>query len=294
MRFFSLLNLLLMFLLYSCENIFHPDAEIPSYINIEKIDLEITDPYLQGTVSHKITDAWVFVDDELQGIYELPVTFPVLKTGRHFLKIKAGIKDNGISATREQYPFFDFYTASSFEFFADSIVNVNPVVMYSPAAEFPWIEDFEDPGITIDSVYPSSAKIKRVTDNSKVFEGNASGFVSLDASNTIFKGISNASFALPKGGTSVYLELNYKTTVNMKVIVVSNNPAGTAENLSLVVTPTNKSGAAEWNKIYVNIGPEVSGNSNASDYKIIFYSDISEEGLTSAEIYLDNIKLVHF
>lgn len=294
MRFFSLLNLLLMFFLYSCENIFHPEAEIPSYINIEKIDLEVSDPYVQGTASHKITDAWVFVDDELQGVYELPVTFPVLETGKHSLKIYAGIKDNGISATRVQYPLFDFYTVSSFDFFADSIVKVSPAVKYSTAAKFSWIEDFEDPGITIDSVYPSSAKIKRTTDISAVFEGDASGFVSLDASNTIFKGISNTAFVLPKGGTSVYLELNYKTTVSLKVIVISNNPTGAVEDLSLVVTPTNKSGTAEWNKIYVNITPEVSGNPNASDYRIVFYSNISDDGISSAEIYLDNIKLVHF
>lgn len=294
MKFIQILYLLLMFFLYSCSTIFHPEAEIPSYISIEKIDLTVSDPYIQGTASHKIIDAWVYINDDLQGVYEMPAVFPVLKSGKISLKVRAGIKDNGISLLRAPYPFFDFYTPGSLELFPDSVVKVNPAVTYSSSAEFAWIEDFEDPGITIDSVYPSFLKIKRTTNSAEVFEGGASGFVALDAANYIFKGESNASFTLPQGGTYVYLEINYKTTASISVTVISNNPTGKAEELALVITPTNKSGAAEWNKIYVNLTSEVSGYPSASDYKIAFYSNITDEGLSSAEIYLDNIKLVHF
>jgi hypothetical protein len=293
MKFIQIFYLLPMVFLYSCENIFHPQAEIPSYITIEKIDLVVQDPYLQGTASHKIIDAWVYINDDLQGIYEMPATFPVLKSGKNSLKIRAGIKDNGISLLRTPYAFFDFYTLS-LDLFPDSIVKVAPVVVYSSSAKFPWIEDFEDPGVTIDSVYPSFVRMKRTTNSAEVFEGGASGTVSLDAVNYIFKGESNAAFTLPKGGTSVYLEVNYKTTASINVAVISNNPSGKVEDLALTIIPTDKNGVAEWNKIYVNLTSEVSGNPSATDYKIVFYSNITEQGLSSAEISMDNIKLVHF
>lgn len=286
--------LYLMLLFYSCGNVFHPEAEIPTYINIPRIDVSVTDPYVQGTASNKIVDAWVFIDDDLQGVYELPASFPVLGEGIHSLKIKAGIKDNGIAATRVQYPFFDFYINNSFRSYPDSVQIVSPVVEYSSSASFPWIEDFEDPVISLDSAFPSSLKMERVIGGAFAFEGNASGFVSLDTVKYIFKGVSDSAFVLPKGGTSVYLELNYKTTANLDVYLVSDNPGGPEEEYVLRLTPTNKTGVAGWNKIYVNLTYGVSANPDAANYKVSFYSNIVNDGVSSAEIYLDNIKLVHF
>lgn len=69
---------------------------VPSYIHIEKIDVS-TVYELYGSDSHKITDAWVYVDGDLQGIYELPATFPILATGQHTIMVRPGIKLNGIA-----------------------------------------------------------------------------------------------------------------------------------------------------------------------------------------------------
>ena len=73
--------------------------EMPCYININDIELE-------ENITNNITDAWVYIDDNLQGVYELPANFPVLANGKHKLRIKAGIKDNGIASTRITYPFY--------------------------------------------------------------------------------------------------------------------------------------------------------------------------------------------
>lgn len=283
------LLLFLMLIFYSCDK---QKVQIPSYLEIESVNLVVTDPFQQGTASHKITDAWVYVNDNLQGIYELPATFPVLAQGRNSLKIRAGIKDNGISIIRTEYPFFDFYTSNSFQFYPDSILRVKPVVQYSSGVKIPWIEDFESPGFTIDSVVPSFSKISRVTNN--VFEGNASGYISLDASRSIFKGKSSTAFNLPKGGAEVYLELNYYATTNFNILLASNKLSGTVEDLALIIAPTNKTGTAVWNKIYVNLTGLVSGNPDGMNYHIVFYAGLQESDLSSAEIYLDNIKLVHF
>ena len=89
---------LLVLLLTACE-IINPEEDIPSFISIE--EFEHSDV---GTA--KIVDAWVYIDNEIQGIYSLPNTIPILKNGEQKLYIAPGIKENGISATRTNYPFY--------------------------------------------------------------------------------------------------------------------------------------------------------------------------------------------
>ncbi|MDQ3048944.1 MAG: hypothetical protein M3R27_15445, partial [Bacteroidota bacterium] len=97
------------FLLFlsSCE-IYNPAEQIPAYIRVEKFILT-TDNFSQGSNSHKITDVWVYVDEILVGCFELPVTIPVLYEGSHQVKLRAGIKVNGISASRAPYPFYTIH-----------------------------------------------------------------------------------------------------------------------------------------------------------------------------------------
>ena len=63
----------------------------------------------ENGVTDNITDAWVYLNDNLQGVYELPANFPVLAKGNQTLRVKAGIKLNGISSTRSPYPFYESF-----------------------------------------------------------------------------------------------------------------------------------------------------------------------------------------
>ena len=56
-------TLLILSCLFSCE-VFNIDEDIPSMITIESIEVE-------GNYTAKITDAWVYVDNEFQGVYPL-------------------------------------------------------------------------------------------------------------------------------------------------------------------------------------------------------------------------------
>ena len=60
----------------------------------------------QGTNSEKITDAWIYVNGNLEGVYELPATIPLHYEGLKNLVIYPGIKRNGIAADRKKYPFY--------------------------------------------------------------------------------------------------------------------------------------------------------------------------------------------
>ena len=47
-----------------------------------------------GSITENITDVWVYIEDNLQGVYEIPVEFPVLEEGIKNIRVKAGIKAN--------------------------------------------------------------------------------------------------------------------------------------------------------------------------------------------------------
>src|SRR2546423_329586 len=115
--------------LYSSCSLFDTSEKIPSYIHIDKVNFIPGDTSVQGTASVKISDAWVFIDDQLVGAYELPATFPVQYDGTHTIKVRGGVKMNGISATRIQYPFYNFYsTQATLE--PKKTITINPTAAY--------------------------------------------------------------------------------------------------------------------------------------------------------------------
>jgi hypothetical protein len=268
----------------SCE-VFNPEEQIPSYIHIDKIDLNTTSE--QGSNSSKITDAWVYVDDQLVGAYELPVTLPVLSSGVHTVVIKPGIKVDGISATRAVYPFYKPYSAS-INLIPDSVITINPTLTYNAYTVFEWKEAFEDGGISLDKTLFSDTTIDKTSDTTKVFEGDYSGIVHLDATHDFFQGLSLGSFILPTGDSPVFLELNYKTDALIKIGLYANS---NSQIMKLDVVYINKTNT--WNKIYINLNSAISrATNNPNDFQV--YIEIQKDSdASSAEILFDNIKLVH-
>ena len=72
----SILFFILLFC-FSCQK--NDSNDIPTYIKINSIDFD-------GNETAKITDAWVYINDNLQGVYELPAEFPFLESGRKILE----------------------------------------------------------------------------------------------------------------------------------------------------------------------------------------------------------------
>ena len=103
----SNLNFYILFLfsfLFSCDK--NTDIqEIPSYINVSKVNLLTSSD--QGSNTHKITDVWVYVNDQFRGTFEIPATIPLLHKDSNNIRLFAGIKDNGISSTRVRYHFIN-------------------------------------------------------------------------------------------------------------------------------------------------------------------------------------------
>jgi len=272
------------FLFNSCELI-NPDETIPSFIHIDSIDV-VTDLQSEGTASHKISDAWVYVDDELIGAFELPATVPILKDGIHRLTIRAGIKSDGIASTRPYYPFYEPVIYDNFKLFKDSVVKVNPVTHYSSGAKIAWKEAFEDGGVSLIKASDDTTSLFKTNDRSLVFEGNYSAYAKILPGDTTFFFRSTDSYKLPISGYT-YLELNYKNNNKFLVGLIANI---SGSSVSLPVLILNRSD--KWNKIYINLTMMVYNYNSATDF-YIFISSTREADVDVPVIYLDNIKLVY-
>ena len=267
----------------SCD-IINPEEPVPSYIHIDKFTLNTTSE--QGSNSSKITDAWVYVDDQLIGAFELPATFPVLFDGTHNVKIKPGIKVNGIAATRAIYPFYTYYSADA-NLIKDSVITINPTITYNSATVFAWKEAFEDGGISIESTAFSDTIIEKTSDVNEVFEGNYSGIVHLDENRTLYEGESITNFDLPNGDAPVFLEMNYKTNSEIYMGLYANNSTQSTPFGILYLNKTDT-----WNKIYINLKDAVNNSISATGFQVFFHIEKSSD-VSNSTILLDNIKLVH-
>ncbi|MEI6764914.1 MAG: hypothetical protein WCM76_04685 [Bacteroidota bacterium] len=275
--------LLLLLFLTSCD-VINPDEPIPAYIQIDKIDVS-TNPVSEGSASSKITDAWVYVDGNLIGIFELPAKFPVLKEGEHDLIIKPGIKVNGISNTRAYYPFYKQYEATV-TFVKGEVMSIHPVVTYYPDM-VNWVEDFEGGGQTIETTSTDDTAMIKCSDPTQVFEGSYSGMVHLTASKPHFFGITMDEYVLPATGAPVFLEMNYKTNCKIYVGMYAYYQGNTTriETIRLNEMP-------EWNKIYINLTETLQQQPNASGWKV--YLDMYRpDSIDSPVAYFDNLKLVY-
>lgn len=264
---------------------------IPSYLRIDKINLSTTSD--QGTSSHNITDAWVYVDETLIGAFELPATIPVLKEGKQNITIRPGIKLNGISNTRSIYPFYSDIKRS-ITLVRDSIIHISDAVTtYKSNTEFPWMEDFNYSGVTLDTTSRSTVAIVKTNDSGKIFhqEGEVntySAFVSLTADSSIFEAVSTEKYNFPGNGSAIFLEMNYRINHNLVVGVFYTTSGIRVQRPLLILNETET-----WKKVYVNLTVPKYDTPNATDFQIFIGTD-KEDGTGDAEIYLDNLKLVHF
>ncbi len=270
---------------YSCE-IINPAEPIPSYIRIEKINLLVTDTSSsgQGTRSHKLTDAWVYIDDNPVGAFELPVTFPVLYSGNHRITVRAGIKMNGISSTRTQYPFLTSFTQDA-DLQSGGTITLDPTVSYFSNTIFDWIEDFEGSGFKfLKSPHGTDTVIKTTTVSSEVFEGLKSGATGLDGSHGLFEAVSSTALNIPKN-TPVFLEMNYRCNQEFAVGVYASN--SNSPLVSLYINATD-----DWNKIYVNLSDAV--NTTGFNPPFTFFIGMAKDANVAAPVlYIDNLKILH-
>ena len=272
---------------WSCELIDEPEP-IPAYVQIDTIKLE-TQQNSQGTNSHKIKDAWLFVDNQLVGPFEMPMIAPVLQEGEHTIEVFAGMADNGIVSYPEVYPFYNRYVTTK-NFVPGETMIVEPTVTYSDKTVFAFIEDFETGNLFGDELDGNDATvIERVSAGR--FEGSKSGKITLTATNPNFEAATLIEYELldPDNVTSpIYLELNYKNNMPFEVGVMGFKNNAYVDKVYV----TGMNAKSDWNKIYINLTMDTS-TMDADRFKIVIRAAKGTD-VETGEIYLDNIKLLRF
>jgi hypothetical protein len=309
--FYAFLVLAVFAVAFSSCRKFEGSQTIPAYIHIESIVVDsLTDYFTYGATTSKITDAWVFVDDDPIGSYELPATFPVLKHGPHKVTVYGGIMSNGIGAVRATYPFYKPLVYQNLNLVEDSIINLQPVLNYYPIGEGVykgWMEDFETAN-TLLPVAGSDTSIVRINGSEAWHSPNSfySGKITLPPDSLDFTVATADEFSFHTGYLQYcMLEMDYNCNDAFFVGVMYYKNYQLIRHPLLRIQPTDTVNdmPQRWNKIYVNIGPIMNDNVTASYFKIYFTSDLSvdpsygEPDYIQANrqryYYFDNLKLFY-
>ncbi len=277
-----------------CE-VINPPEEIPAYLHIKKFTVNSSPN--KGGNSSAITEAFVFVDNGFVGAYTLPATFPVLKTGDQRIDIFTGIKDNGIDATPEIYPFYTSVTLN-LDLVATEVDTIRPVVEYVENATFNIVENFENTlQIFRDDLDDDPETFVNLT-TEDVFEGQKSGVIVLSKDHPVLQVATNRQSDKPAANREVYLEMDYKTEVIFEVGIFYYDVNGTRlAEFQHGLNPT-----TEWTKVYINLSPEFNALSEFVDFdeyqigiRSLMETDESGNYLEgSRKILLDNVKFIYF
>lgn len=271
---------------------FENSQTVPAYLQIDTVLLKTYYPE-EGANSHKITDVWIYINDNIEGVYELPAMFPVLAEGIKQLDIRPGIKVNGISSTRAPYPFYEPITYENFEFYPDSVMHIkNPETEYYSNLAFAWLEDFEDTGNSLDESAASDTVIERTepANNPEAFlsqNSKYSGAIYLTEDRPIYSAATYNSYPMPKQGSPVLMEMNYKTNNFLNTGLLIRESTGYIKVPLLVLKHS-----TDWNKIYINLGPNLSLHPQATEFRVYFEAGLDHDR-TSSTIYLDNLKIIN-
>ena len=280
--------------LNSC-HLFDTEEPIPAYLHIKAFDVKVKNDGSQGSASHQIGQAWVYVDRQLVGVFETPVTVPVLKTGDQEVIVYAGVRKNGRFEDRIPYPFFEGYV-DTINLVAAEIDTVAPVAVYKESVEFAWLEDFEDRSISLESSGTNITidSIGLTSEPTDVFEydgfGNkVSAVIDMGEGAQAFESSSISRFDFPRG-VDLFMEMNYKTDVPLQVGLYPLNSSTVLGIPVLLLFPTD----GEWKKVYISLGEDVnSAEFSGTDFKI-FFNALSNGDPANQKIFLDNIKVLHF
>ena len=246
----------------------------------------------EGELTHSITDAWVYIDDKLIGVFEVPFKIPVLKDGLCNIRIYPTIKINGISATKmkneHMVPFEVNVTLTK-----NQTLTLNPVTHYKDGLTF-WVEDFEDINIKLtDDPNTSSAHLNLANDSLRWFNGNYYAKIQLTSQDSMWIAYTNQDqqLTIPKGKQAV-LEIDYCNSIDFTHYLLFVNSNGTNENImpTMKQSPLN---ALRWKKIYILLSEVIGYGPNNTNYVQAFKAFYSSK-VSNNIILIDNLKVVYF
>jgi len=268
------------------------EERIPAYIRIEPFTVNA----VGGTEWHKITEAWVYVEDKFLGGYTLPAIVPVLEEGEGDIEVFPGVKENGLLQTPGLYPFLARHS-SKVALVPGQTTTLQPATNYLPEAVFTWTVDrttFNNTTIVLeDRDGDPATTFEFVTDGA--FEGR-SVKLAVDTAHTVNEIVTEVVPNLPNtGDRPVWLEMHYRNDLPFELWVLGTNGSGSNE---LAQPIYQFSPSANWNKIYINLTEFLVAMQQSNHrlfYRVLLQKNVSGQyDQLEGEVFLDNLRLIHF
>jgi hypothetical protein len=289
-------------------DIINPHEVTPTYVHIDSFtfiqnpNVFLHDPVTgntrQGVVvptTHAIGSVWVYYNENPIGIFDLPVTFPVMASGSQSLQFAPSIAVNGQNNVVNTYSYYTLDTSTL-------IANPGHIINYSPKTEFypdvkvTYIANFEeyDPTPFLQWGGGGNRQMIRITGgDSVVCSGSGAGEVTLLAIGDSSVDSTKNAFSIPDG--VAFIEFDYKSTIPFYI--------GLQANLSSKITSTpnyltgvNPNANGGWQKFYL----EVDGFTAKAQTGItgvtynLYIKAVLGNGQSSGRLLIDNIQLVTF
>lgn len=265
------------------------DIEIPSYIHVKALDFKTNAG--QGTDLQGITHVGVFINDNLEGIFEAPVTFPVLRKGDFIVELRAYVK----RTAREgliNYTLLSGYRESA-TLVEGKVDTITPVFEYQGNTKFEWLDDFNanTKSIVVDTNQSTIDTIFITKNQGPGVDSSLYAYIDMGTqANPFFSIETQDQFSLPLDGRDVFLEFHYKTNVPVLVGLFEFAPNGDFNGALPSVQTITTNG--EWRKAYIYLNDELINVPFGTKYKVFFRAINGDAGIRG-EVFLDNLKLMY-
>lgn len=266
----------------------------PIWLTIDNWTLE-ANPIAEndaGQLTQNLSEVWVYVDNKIIGVFDLPCKIPVLASGENKkIQLYPAIRNNGISATKKIYPFLE-HIEVTMDLVPGQTYHFAPVTRYISSTQF-WIEDFSSPSqIKIETDPESNAGMTYENDPAICLStGNRYGHVHMTTTDSLWIGYTD-NMVLPKG-KEVYLEIDYRNSVSVLTGVLGISSSGTTDNPDISLNAQDPA-TMHWKKIYIDLKEILSYSTSAEYFKqyLRVLLDVPN-GATDGDVYIDNVKVVY-
>lgn len=264
---------------------------VPAYIRLEPFVVNENG----GAGWQKITEGWLYVDNQLIGGYTLPATVPVLAEGESPILVFPGVKANGLKDSPEVYPFMVRYE-TSVNLAANQNTTIQPVTKYSADAKFPWSADkssFNNTSVVLENRDQDTANTFVLTTDG-AFDGQ-SVKLAVDTAHALMEIVTEQLTGLPASNAQpVWLEMNYKNDLPFELWLLG--ARDNTNELARAVYQFNTSN--EWNKIYINLTDYLI-SLQQDKYRLYFRVLLTKDATgkyvqNNGTVLFDNLRLVHF
>lgn len=273
---------------WSC-SIYDPPVKTPSFVSVDSFRFE-SQTAITGYNTQKITEAWIFVNNQSIGIYSIPTgRIPVLAEGNATIAIGAGVFADAVGGNKVLYPFFKQYE-EKVVLTKEKTIHLQPVFAYDDSLKIPfsYYQDFEksDSGFSVGrfGTLTLERPVVGATGSATSF-GNRYGKLTTLSASDVIQYSNDVYLPFRQNGMPVYLEFDYQSTCEIAVGIYGKGSQ--VELYDLILRPV-----GTWTKVYVSLSDEAERFANGEKFRFFLRSGTAP-GLGNS-LSLDNIRLIQF